>query len=144
MKRFWDKVNKAGPDDCWEWQASLGSKGYGQISIDRKILGAHRVAYTLEHGPISEGLQVAHTCHNKLCCNPAHLEAQTSQENNWANVRDKRTKSVKLSDSTIELIRDLRLKGVSPKEIAQTAGTALWNVENVIYRRRRHLERVSS
>ena len=30
MKRFWDKVDVKGPDDCWEWQDCTGSHGYGK------------------------------------------------------------------------------------------------------------------
>jgi len=143
MERFWSKVKKGSPDECWEWQASYGSKGYGQSwwKPAGRAIGAHRVAYMLTHGEIPKDLQIAHTCHNKRCCNPAHLEAQSSAENNWANVRD-RGVGCKLTDWQIKFIWYLRLNGVSPKDIAKAAETALWNVENVIYKRHRHLERI--
>ena len=144
MNRFWNKVNKQGPDDCWEWQASRGTKGYGQAwwKPAKRAIGAHQVAYLLTHGEIPEGLQVAHTCHNKLCCNPAHLEAQTSSDNNWSNYKDKRTKAAKLTDWQIQFIWWLRLNRVGPTDIAKAAEVSLSNVENVIYGRCRHLERV--
>ena len=144
MDRFWNKVNKAGPDDCWEWQASRGTKGYGQAwwKPAKRAIGAHQVAYLLTYGEIPEGLQVAHTCHNKLCCNPAHLEAQTSSDNNWANYKDKRTKATKLTDWQIQFIWWLRLNRVGPTDIAKAAEVSLSNVENVIYGRYRHLERL--
>lgn len=144
MKRFWDKVDVKGPDDCWEWQASRGSRGYGQAwwKPVNKAIGAHRVAYMLEHGDPGEGMQVAHTCHNKLCCNPAHLQAQTNTENNWANVTAKRTRATKLTDWQIRFICWLRLQKVSPTDIARAVEAPLGTVENVIYGRGRHLERI--
>ena len=145
MERFWSKVKKAGPDDCWEWQASKQTKGYGQSwwKPAGRAIGAHRIAYLLTHGQIPEGLHVAHTCHNKLCCNPAHLEAQTSADNNWANYKDKRTRAIKLTDWQVRFIWWLRLNKVRPVDIAKAAEVPLWSVENVIYQRRRYLERLS-
>jgi hypothetical protein len=29
--RFWEKVQKLGPDDCWPWLAGKNGKGYGSI-----------------------------------------------------------------------------------------------------------------
>ena len=144
MDRFWNKVNKQGPDDCWEWQASRGTKGYGQAwwKPAKRAIGAHQVAYLLTYGEIPEGLQVAHTCHNKLCCNPAHLEAQTSADNNWANYKEELTKRAKLTYWQIQFIWWLRLNRVGPTDIAKAAEVSLCNVENVIYGRYRHLERL--
>lgn len=59
--------------------------GYGLFWIKRgaKWRGhsAHRVAYELTHGSAPEGLVIDHLCRNRLCCNPAHLEAVTGLEN---------------------------------------------------------------
>ena len=80
--RFWDKVDKRGPDECWEWQAYVAPHGYGSIAVyKRGMVWVHRVAYELLVGPIPVGHQVDHLCRNKRCVNPAHLEAVTQQEN---------------------------------------------------------------
>lgn len=42
---------------------------------------AHRVAYQALVGPIPAGMTVDHTCHNRICCNPAHLRLLTNAEN---------------------------------------------------------------
>lgn len=80
-KRFWDKVDRRGPDDCWEWQASVRGFGYGQFWLSGTHVAAHRVAYELEVGEIPAGLVVRHRCDNPKCCNPAHLELGTHKQN---------------------------------------------------------------
>ena len=82
MDRFWDKVKKAGPDDCWEWQLGVGSHGYGKFTQGRQWeMTAHRFAYTITHGEIPKGQVVRHKCDNRRCCNPAHLELGKQGDN---------------------------------------------------------------
>ena len=134
MKRFWDKVDVKGPDDCWEWQASQFRAGYGQFKFDGRNQQAHRVAYLLETGEIPEGMAVAHLCHNKRCCNPAHLEAQTYQENQRANfTRLNRSKAQKWSEEQIAEMLRLRGEGLVPRQIAKAVGAPLKTVERYVY-----------
>lgn len=80
--RFWSKV--AIPEttpDCWEWHGTLSEKGYGRFRIGNMSMRAHRFAYEFLKGDIPDGQMIRHLCHNRLCCNPAHLEPGTAKDN---------------------------------------------------------------
>jgi len=122
--RFWSKVNKKGPDECWEWTGSKYINGYGSFNIgNNTIRGAHRIAYTLVKGPIPDNMYICHTCDNKLCCNPNHLYCGTPGDNNMDTVyRNKSFRSgipSKFTNSDILKIKDLYINGRSQSEIGK-------------------------
>jgi len=80
--RFWRGVQKGeNTDSCWPWIGALKPgpyQGYGLLSSgtpDYRQLKAHRVAYEIIVGPISENCEIDHLCRNHACVNPHHLEA---------------------------------------------------------------------
>lgn len=94
-ERFWEKVQKRGNDECWNWIAAKLSSArkagqkpqvYGKIGgprdeRPRKTWLAHRLSWVMHCGEIPEGMQVDHKCHNTLCVNPRHLRLVTPKQN---------------------------------------------------------------
>lgn len=72
---IWKCYRKVGR--CWVWTGQLNNMGYGKHGLRY----AHILAYTLTFGPVPEGLELDHTCRNRACINPYHLEPVTHLEN---------------------------------------------------------------
>lgn len=81
LERFWAKVKKGGPDDCWTWTGSTSARGYGQTSFGGFSMFAHRVSWMIHFGPIPADMYVLHRCDNPPCINPNHLFLGTNQDN---------------------------------------------------------------
>lgn len=85
IDRWNRRAIRRGDDECWDWSGYKLPTGYGTMSVmirgKRLTLYAHRLAYEYANGPIPEGFDIRHTCHNPSCCNPQHLMVGTRREN---------------------------------------------------------------
>ena len=82
LTRFWPKVEKT--DGCWNWTASKDRHGYGRFGLGSREAGvgfAHRYAWELENGPITDGMDLDHICHNHACVRPSHLRPADRKRN---------------------------------------------------------------
>lgn len=76
------------PNGCLEWTGSTHA-GYGQIAVDGRPVPTHRLAWTLNRGPIPPDLNVLHHCDNPPCADTepsstypdGHLFLGTQAEN---------------------------------------------------------------
>jgi hypothetical protein len=98
LDRIEARVKKA-PNGCWLWPGAK-VEGYGRITwsdLNGKKTWhlTHRVMHESVNGPIPEGMQIDHICHDpdecspaiakdcphRACCNPEHLRAVSTREN---------------------------------------------------------------
>ncbi len=135
IARFWSKVERKGPTECWPWRGPRHHFGHGKSASRGPWQRAHRVAYTLCVGPVPEGLCVRHRCDNPPCCNPAHLEPGTLADNVADCVSRGRNRAPrgtenghsKLTDSDVVAIRRSP-RSVSNLTLATRYGVSLYSI----------------
>ena len=141
-QRFWSKVNKKGPEQCWEWTAGKFKQGYGQFSLKGKTSYSHRLSAAMS-GLDIEGLVVRHKCDNPSCVNPNHLEAGSYQDNmNDRSLRGRCNSQVGeahhnsiLNDDLVTEIRERVSKGETQTKIASELGVSTYTVNKVVLRK---------
>ena len=130
IMRFWSKVDMRGPDECWCWQASVNSSGYGRFKVaSYHNVTASRMALICTKRQEPDGMHVLHTCDNPPCCNPAHLYFGTVAQNNADKLRRGRHRSgnqsgannsaSKLTEDQVALIVQRFQQGWNNKQIAR-------------------------
>lgn len=96
--RFWKRAQKT--DTCWLWTGAVAGFGYGVCGSRGRRARAHRVAYTLEVGPIPPGMQVLHRCDTPRCVRPDHLFLGTQLD----NMRDMHAKGRDRNQNTDKVV----------------------------------------
>lgn len=89
-EKFWGKVVKQEGEACWFWTGGRTRDGYGQYTINGRIVYAHRYAYEQVNGPLLPGEKVCHSCDQPSCQRPDHLFKGTQAVNladMWAKGR---------------------------------------------------------
>jgi HNH endonuclease len=142
--RFWQYVEKRGPDECWPWKGWRSPRGYGAMSArlgKRKKVAAHRFSYDL-HNKIKLGkLCACHSCDNPSCCNPAHLFRGTHADNKrdamlkLRHTHGETSPLSKLTESQVRRIRLLREKGRTLRSIGAAFGVDHKTVLAIVTRR---------
>lgn len=79
--RFWAKVGRAAPHDCWLWEGAARSDGHGLFRVGARLWSAHAVALALHEAENPGGRWALHSCDNPPCCNPDHLRWGSHQDN---------------------------------------------------------------
>lgn len=115
-QRFWAKVERLGPDECWPWTAGKTTGGYGAIrDAAGRVVYAHRVSASLAGLDLTD--ETLHTCDRPDCVNPAHL----IPADHTANMRDmfaKGRRRVKLSHAGVAEIRERYRDGETQTSLA--------------------------
>ena len=144
-KRFWSKVTRRAPDECWPWHACKTDCEYGQLTHKNKHWKAHRFAYWLTHGNFDFSLDVLHKCDNPSCCNPKHLELGTAADNIRqaydrgrkipVSFKGKGQPNAVLTAEQVLEIRRLRSLGVMLTTLSKHFGTSPTNIYRIATRR---------
>lgn len=67
---------------CLIWSGSLDGRGYGSFQLAGVMVKAHRVAFVIGGGIITQDSPyVLHQCDNRCCCEYEHLFAGNSDDN---------------------------------------------------------------
>ncbi|MCZ7405137.1 MAG: HNH endonuclease [Candidatus Methanoperedens sp.] len=148
-ERFWEKVDKRGDDECWNWKGAKNHSldlskqwlnGYGTLwKVDKKI-GAHRISYEINCGIIPDGLCVLHKCDNSSCVNPNHLFLGTKSDNAIDSVSKNRNRDntgenngrAKLTWEKSNEIRKLYDSGFSYRNIAKMFNISHFVVSQIV------------
>ena len=143
ISRFWSKIDqREDPDSCWDWRASFGTTGYGQIRWNGTTEKAHRVAWELTHGE-RPTLCVLHRCDNRSCCNPTHLFLGTRTDNSddmYAKHRSawgERSSHAKLTLPQILEIRRIFVRGhpeLGDKALSARFGCSPRTIRDIVNR----------
>lgn len=137
IEDFWSKVNKT--EDCWFW-LNNSYNTYGKFYTNNTSYCSNRISFILANGQnsLSETDVVRHTCRNRRCVNPNHLEKGTHAD----NTRDKIerdggliTPTAKVTEEQVREIRKLRLSGQKLKDIAAKYGIAEYTVYSICAKR---------
>lgn len=139
-ERFWTKVDRRGPDECWEWTGARKEGGYGVMRPAGRRTGptvkAHRVSAELA-GMDIDGMAVLHSCDNPPCVNPAHLRPGTLAENSRDMAdRDRsnhgsRNHLAKLTELEVAVIKRRILNGEMHRDIAAEYGVSRTTVTHI-------------
>ena len=80
LQRIFSHIRCGAKSECWPWNGAVNNCGYGMVRHEGQAVCASRLVYKLTR-KIPRDMVVDHLCRNRLCCNPAHMEAVTIGEN---------------------------------------------------------------
>ena len=83
VDRFFAKTRRNEVTGCLEWTGTRNQNGYGVFAVGGRQRLAHRVAWSMAHGPVPPGICVLHHCDNPPCveAGPGHLFPGTQADN---------------------------------------------------------------
>ena len=136
--RFWSKVDRGGPEDCWIWQASTKQSGHGQIRVGASPEYAHRVAFKLKVKDPGDK-DVLHKCGNPACVNPSHLYLG-DQADNLADASNrgrlptgKNNAAAKLTEGDVLEIRNAYGPNKSMRSLADEYDVSPGTIHSIIH-----------
>jgi hypothetical protein len=142
-ERFWPKVDRREPHECWPWTADTSSGGYGFFHVS-KVKGkktrmvASRAAWIITHGAIADDAVVCHSCDNPICVNPSHLFVGTKADNSsdmaakGRSVSGERSPMAKLTWADVNAIRSAYSGGANLGELSRRYGCTRQTLREIV------------
>lgn len=140
-ERFWAKVDKRGPEECWPWTGARKRSGHGEFHISRQVgrVPAARFSRELATGEVCPpGLSTCHHCDNPPCVNPAHVYFGT-QEQNAADMLERSRAPLgsdrpgaRLTEAAVVEMRERFAAGEYMKDLAQEFETSTGIVSRIV------------
>lgn len=130
--RFWSYVDKS--SDCWEWQATIHTGGYGEFSVNGHYILAHRYSWELHNGMPAGNLLVCHSCDNPRCVRPDHLFLGTDADNVQDMIKKRRHQhgeAHRSSKFTPAEVRAIRASTETIRTLARHYGVAHSTIGNI-------------
>lgn len=130
-------------DGCWICISHTISAGYPRIKHQGEFYTLHRFIYQQKVDDEIDGFVIMHSCDNKKCINPDHLQKGTNSQNmkdafarGLVNIDDRKgenARCVKLDDQQVIEIRNLGDRDdITNKEIGQRYGIDPSQVSRII------------
>lgn len=115
-----------GPNACHLFDGPTDQGGYCNFNLGGKTTKAHIAAWIIVNGPVPEGHDIDHECHNaaraagvcpggicshRRCCNERHLAAKPRREHFDDTVPWRRTGKANLTEDRVREIKALLREG---------------------------------
>lgn len=97
--------------NCWEWQGSRDTAGYGWFKINGRAYRTHRLSWIIHYEmPIPADRLICHTCDNPPCVNIDHLWLGTVKMNlmDIALKRDKKVRKLRRDAMILKFPQEVR------------------------------------
>lgn len=89
LQRLADSITVKADTGCWLTPPAPGSNsGRGTIGCSGIRWYTYRLTYTVFYGGHANGQELAHDCHERLCCNPMHITPLRPRQNKDASNDD--------------------------------------------------------
>ena len=151
-ERFWDKVDRRGPDECWPWMGVRIPAGYGQLWHEGRHRPATHIALLLDGRPVPPDMAACHHCDNPPCVNPVHLFVGSYAENTKDSyrkgrsisptlrrpdclVRGEKSPHAKLTAAAVREIRECAVAGELHRKMALRFGVSRPTITAVVAHR---------